>query len=193
MNLAVIILAGGEGRRIGGAKPLRVLAGKTLIDHAEHLARQWSDKLASAVRDPSQVGGSSLQCIADRPGIDGPLAGLAAALDFAVSIRCDAVLTIPADMPFLPRDLDRQLTQRLGAERAAIASSGGRLHPVCGIWRLSARDELAAYAAAGRRSLKGFAEVVGFKAVEWSDTPLDPFFNINSAEDLETAERLLES
>ena len=55
MKIAVVILAGGEGNRIGGAKPLRVLRGKRLIDRAEALARQWSDIIAVAVREPAAI------------------------------------------------------------------------------------------------------------------------------------------
>jgi molybdenum cofactor guanylyltransferase len=72
-----------------------------------------------------------------------------------------------------------------------VASSGGHLHPVCGLWRVSALDAVPAYLASGRRSLRGFAEAAGFTAVDWPIEPLDPFFNINTPEDLAAAERLL--
>lgn len=191
MKIAVVILAGGEGTRIGGDKPQRLLGGKRLIDRAEVFARRWSDTLAVAVRDAGQVGPTSLSCIFDDPGIEGPLAGLAAALRFAEGVECDAVLTIPADSPFLPDDLGRRLEEKIGGASAAIASSGGHLHPVCGLWRVSAHAELADYLASGRRALRGFAEAIGFRAIEWPDEPTDPFFNINSAQDLADAERRL--
>jgi molybdopterin-guanine dinucleotide biosynthesis protein A len=188
VKIAVVILAGGEGSRIGGAKPLRVLRGKRLIDRAEALARQWSDIIAVAVREPAQAGDTRATPIFDEAGIDGPLAGLAAALRFAGAGGCEAALTIASDMPFLPPDLGKRLSIEIEDAKAAIASSGGRLHPVCGMWRVSALDAIADYLISGRRSLRGFAEAVGFRAVEWS-ADRDPFFNINSAEDLAEAER----
>ena len=190
MKIAVVILAGGEGYRIGGAKPLRVLRGKRLIDRAEALARQWSDIIAVAVREPAQASGVQATPIFDEPGINGPLAGLAAGLRFAGAGGCEAALTIASDMPFIPPDLGERLSIEIDDANAAIASSSGRLHPVCGLWRVSALDAMADYLISGRRSLRGFAETVGYRAIEWPADP-DPFFNINSAEDLAEAERRL--
>ena len=191
MKIAVVILAGGMGRRIGGQKPLRLLGGKRLIDRAQAQAEQWSKIVAVAVRSIGQVERSALPCIRDVDEIEGPLAGLAAALRFAGVSGCEAVLTIPADMPFLPADLRDRLSARIGSAAAAVARSGGRLHPVCGLWRVSAFEALPAYLKCGRRSLKDFAAAIGFEVAEWSDDTVDPFFNINSAEDLAHAERLL--
>jgi molybdopterin-guanine dinucleotide biosynthesis protein A len=172
--MKIVILAGGEGRRIGGHKPLRLLGGETLLDRALKRARDWSDDVLVAT-------GAT-----DMPGIEGPLGGVAAAL-----VSGGDVLTIPCDMPFLPDDL----AERLGAPRAAaaIAMSAGRLHPVCALWRARARLGLADYAASGRRSLRGFAEAVGYEAVAWEADPIDPFFNVNDEEDLARAEALLRS
>lgn len=188
----MVILAGGEGSRIGGGKPLRLLGGKRMIDRAEALASQWSEITAVAVRNHAQVGSTQSACIADEEGIEGPLAGLVAALRFARDNGCEAVLTIPADMPFLPLALEERLSAAIGGAGAAIASSGGKLHPVCGLWRVSALEAMPPYLTSGRRSLRGFAEAVGFASVEWTHQPADPFFNINSGEDLVAAERLLE-
>ncbi len=191
MKIAVSILAGGDGRRIGGDKPLRLVGGKTLLDRALVQARQWSDQVAVAVRDEAQLGGCAATVIFDEPGVDGPLAGLISALRFARDSGADAVLTLPTDMPFLPPNLCGRLRAQLGDSAAAVASSGGHLHPVCALWRLSSLDVVPAYVASGRRSLRGFAEAAGFAAVDWRAEPIDPFFNINSPEDLAAAERLL--
>jgi molybdopterin-guanine dinucleotide biosynthesis protein A len=94
-------------------------------------------------------------------------------------------------MPLTPSDLADRLAEALGSQGAALAASGGRLHPVCGLWRVEALGALPAYAATGRRSLKGFAAEVGFTAVDWPVEPLDPFFNVNTPEDLARAEALL--
>lgn len=191
MRSVAVILAGGAGSRIGGSKPLRVVGGRTLLDRALMQARQWSDQVAVAVRDEAQLGGCAANIILDERGVDGPLAGLISALRFAHGSGVDAVLTLPTDMPFLPSDLCGRLRERLGNSAAAVASSGGHLHPVCVLWRVSSLDLVPAYLASGRRSLKGLAEAAGFTAVDWRAEPVDPFFNINSPEDLAAAERLL--
>lgn len=191
MNFAVVILAGGEGRRLGGGKPLRMLGGKTLLDRAICRASTWSDHLAVAVRDPGQLRGCEVVMIEDSVDIEGPMGGLCAALRFARGKRLDAVLTIACDMPFLPADLPCRLGEAIQGKRAAIAASEGRLHPVCGLWRVECLDRIAGYLASGQRSLGGFAAAVGRVTVSWEALPQDPFFNINSLEDLAAAERML--
>ena len=190
MKVASVILAGGEGRRIGGNKPQRLLGNQRLIDRAEILARRWSAEVAIAVRETGEAAGTSLEPILDQPGIEGPLGGLASALRFADGVSCDTVLTIPADMPFLPSDLLDRLHSGKGNDAVALARSGGRLHPVCGLWSTRVLAEVPDYVAAGNSSLRGLAETVGYVAVDWPVDPLDPFFNINSLQDLAVAERL---
>lgn len=191
MKIAAVILAGGGGRRIGGGKPLRMLGGMTLLERALRQARQWSDAVAVAVRDEGQLGTADLPTVLDEPGIEGPLGGLAAGLRFARETGRDALLSLPADMPFLPEDLSPRLEQAIGGRLAALPRSDGHLHPVCGLWRTGALDCLPGYLGSGKRSLKGFAEAIGFAAVDWPAGPPDPFLNINSAEDLAWAEQLI--
>lgn len=188
-KIAVVILAGGEGKRIGGHKPLLLLAGERLIDRALRQARIWSDATAVAVRDPRQVEPVDAPVIVDQQQIPGPLSGLASALRFGAEASCDFVLTIAADMPFLPRDLPGRLESAIGDAGCAMASSGGQLHPVCGLWRTSASDQLGSYLAGEERSLKAFARLIGFREVSWPTGAVDPFFNINTTSDLLNAQQ----
>lgn len=190
-EIAAVVLAGGEGRRIGGAKPQRTLAGRTLLERALGQASAFSDLTAVAVRGlPPAAADSGLALIEDAPW-EGPLGGLAAALAFARAHGRSAVLTLPCDMPLIPTDLASRLAATLGGHGAALAASRGRLHPVCGLWRVETLDELPAYVATGQRSLKGFAAAIGRVTAEWPAGPVDPFFNVNTADDLARAEVLL--
>ena len=191
--IAIAVLAGGEGSRIGGGKPLIRLGRKTLLERAYNRARGWSSSAIVSIRSQEQLGSCQLPWIADAAGIDGPLAGLAAALEWACRQGAEALLTIPCDMPFLPGDLVARLTNEIGKSDAAVASSGGALHPVCALWRDAATYRFADYCASGRRSLKGFAQHLGYAEVEWPTSPRDPFFNINSPGDLAVAEEMLVS
>lgn len=190
-DLAVAVLAGGMGSRLGGGKPLIVLGGKPLVERAFERGRSWSNCMVVSLRSADQAGPIALPWIADAPGIEGPLAGLASALEWASQQGANDVLTIPCDMPFLPEDLPQRLQSGIGELGAAIAASGGNLHPVCGLWRTAALAEIPDYCALGKRSLQGFARHIGFAEVEWPVTPRDPFFNINSPADLAAAEALL--
>ena len=190
-EVAVVILAGGEGRRMGGNKPLQILAGERLIDRALRQARRWSDLVAVAVRASQQAQPIDARLLADDPDVEGPLGGLVTALRFGQEQGRDLVLTIPADMPFLPPDLLGRLATAITGVECALASSGAHLHPVCGLWRTTVLNEVGRYAESQRRSLKGLAELIGFAIVEWPIDPIDPFFNVNSADDLRQSEQFL--
>jgi molybdopterin-guanine dinucleotide biosynthesis protein A len=190
-DLAVVILAGGEGSRIGGDKPLRMLGGERLIDRALRQARGWSAEVAVAVRDAAQLGPLDAEVVSDAADVEGPLGGLIAGLQWANARQRPLVLTIPADMPYLPIDLNDRLAAALVDRSCSIASSGGQLHPVCGLWRSGAVERINEYLASRRRSLRGFAQMIGCAAVEWSAESDDPFFNINDPDDLAEAERRL--
>lgn len=192
MKIAAVILAGGEGTRIGGGKPLVQFGGTTLLNRAIQFALTQSELVAVAVRDIQLVGEIGVAVIRDDPKIEGPLAGLVGALRFAVDAGADAVLTIPADMPFLPSNLSSRLGEEVRNNRAAIARSNRHLHPVCGLWLAEALDFVPAYVASGNRSLRGLAEAVGYAAVDWPADPVDPFFNINTPADLASAEQRLQ-
>ena len=192
MTVVTVILAGGAGSRIGGAKPDRILGGARLIAHALDAASRWRAPVAVAVREPVQAAFPDGAVILDDPAIQGPLAGLASALAWAKAMGADRVLTIPCDMPFLPPDLLALLEAALGPDDGvAVAASGGRLHPVCALWRVQTVDQLHEEAAAGRLSLTGLSEKVGRVVAEWPVASRDPFLNVNTREDLRAAEILL--
>lgn len=191
----VLVLAGGEGRRMGGKKPERKVAGQRLIDLAIERASGWSQDAVAVAGDVPGSLPSSVRCIPDRAGLSGPLAGLAAGLDDAAAQGFSRLLLMPVDTPFLPADLPARLGEALdlhGETACAMAASGGRRHPVCSLWRVAeALAHLSAHLATGDRSLHGFADAVGTVTVEWpSNGEPDPFFNINHPSDLALAERM---
>jgi molybdopterin-guanine dinucleotide biosynthesis protein A len=185
-EIAVVVLAGGEGARMGGGKPLRRFGATTLIGRALALARGYGAPIAVAVRAPEQAGARpDAPLLVDDPAIAGPLAGLASALKFGETSGARLVLTLPCDAPLLPADLAARLAEALTPPASvAVAASGGRLHPTCALWRVECCDELAGYIASGARSLWGFAERCGMVAIEWAVEPTDPFANANTPEEL---------
>jgi molybdopterin-guanine dinucleotide biosynthesis protein A len=170
---------------MGGDKPLRPWGGTTLIGAALSLARLQTHEVAVVVRRQGQAGWLEAPVVFDAPGIEGPLAGLAAALRHARDLGCDAVLTLPCDMPRLPADLAERLLAALAADPGALAAlprTDTDLHPVCAVWRVEALDRLPAYLAGGQRSLRGFAKSCGAAVAAWRDPAL--FANANTPEDL---------
>ena len=181
-----VILAGGQGRRMGGAdKALLTLGGQTLLSHAiACLAPQVRRLALSANGDPARFADHGLPVLGDAPGHrgEGPLAGILAALDWAAMGGADALLTLPVDAPFAPTDLARRLAEPGGP---ALATSHGRLHPTAALWPVAGRAALATLFASGERRLRvALAEAT---PVAFDATP-DPFANLNTPDDLAAAE-----
>lgn len=190
-DLMVAVLAGGEGRRMGGVKALRPFRGAPLVAQALARARGWSDQVVVAVRDADQLAGAVEAPLAfDRADVPGPLAGLAAALAHARDAGAGLLLTLPCDMPRLPADLPERLAAALTPDAgAALPRIDGELQPVCGLWRVTALERLPAYLASGQSSLKGFAAACGLAAVDFGPEAAAAFANANTPEDLARLER----
>jgi molybdenum cofactor guanylyltransferase len=189
-----VILAGGLARRMGGGdKPLLMLAGRTLLDHvAERLGPQCGSLILNINGDPARFGEVRLPVVPDPlPGHPGPLAGILAALDWAALHRPALawVASVPGDTPFLPRDLVPRLheAREVAGRPLACAASGGQLHPAVGLWPVGLRHDLREAIARGLRSVREWAGLHGIAEAAWSSTPLDPFLNINTPEDLAKA------
>jgi molybdenum cofactor guanylyltransferase len=193
-----LILAGGRARRMGGGdKALRMIGGRSILERViGRLAPQCDGLILNANGDPKRFERLGLPVVADDvQGFAGPLAGLLAALDWAAAHRPAIawVVSAPGDCPFLPRDLVARLHQaRIGAAaQLAVAVSGGRRHPVIGLWSVALRDDLRrALVVDERRKVDDWIGRHSFASAEWPSAPVDPFFNVNSPEDLAEAERL---
>ena len=182
----------------GGDKCLRPLAGRPLLAHAvERIAPQVGRLVLNANGDPARFAGFGLPVAADLlPGQPGPLAGVLTGMAWAAANVPDAgwVLTVATDAPFLPADLTGRLHAALRREGAdmACAASGGRHHPVIGLWPVSLRDALeAALRDEGITKVDKWTARYRLAVAEFGIGPPDPFFNANRPEDLEIAERLL--
>jgi len=194
-----LLLAGGQSRRMGGGdKTLRPLGGIPLIDRViERLRPQVDALVLNANGDPARFARLALPVAADSvPGFAGPLAGVLAGLDWAFSHRsdCPYVVSVATDAPFLPIDLVARLAQGLdeGSADLACAASGGRPHPVFGLWPVRLRDDLRrALVDQAIRKVDLWTVRHRLATVPFADYPVDPFFNANRPEDLETAAALL--
>jgi molybdenum cofactor guanylyltransferase len=193
-----VLLAGGLARRMGGGdKPMRQIAGRTILDRViARLAPQCDGLIINANGDPARFATFGLPVVADSVAdFPGPLAGILAALDWAAANRPDVslVLSAAADCPFLPRDLVARLHQALMEENAqlAVAASEGQSHPVIGLWGVTLRDELRhSLIVEDIRKIDRWTARYRLATVAWPTTPLDPFFNANTVEDIAEADRL---
>ena len=198
-NIAGLVLAGGASRRMGGDnKALIALGDRPLIAHViERLAPQVEYLAISANRDADRLGVFGLPILADRdPRLLGPLAGILAGMEWAADRGCLTIVTAAADTPFPPRDLVQRLAADSDASHSqiAIAVSGGRPHPVFALWPVSLRGALERHLAqSDDRSVVGFAGTHGMRRVEFAaEDGHDPFFNVNTPDELDQARRMLE-
>ncbi len=129
------------------------------------------------------------------PVFAGPLAGILAGLDFVAreAPSVEWVVSAPGDCPFLPRDLVSRLhAARLAAgQPLACAGSNGRTHPVVGLWQIGLRADLRrALVDEDLRKIDRWTARHGVAVSEWSGAPVDPFFNVNTPEDLAEAAKI---
>lgn len=200
--VAGLVLAGGRSTRMGGDdKALLTLAGRRLVDHvASRLSPQVGRLAISANGDPGRFGLPGVAVLPDTiPGGLGPLAGVLAGLEWAATLPgVTGLVTVATDTPFLPLDLVERLSAaRSGEGSLVVAESGGRIHPVDALWPLAAAPDLRRFLEAGEtyRAMR-FIETSGYSSVSFGPVALpggavDPFFNVNTREDLAVASRLL--
>ena len=189
--IAGVILAGGQSRRMGENKALLRLAGTTLMERALERLRPQVSRLALNLHEAvTEVPG--LPVVLDEGGDhQGPLAGILAALRWAEQEGFRWVATAAVDTPFFPTDLVQGLSAAAQDKTMAAASSGGRLHPVFGVWDTDARPALETETANGLRSARQWVAHHDAGIVDWPAEPFDPFFNINQPDDVTRAAQIL--
>jgi molybdenum cofactor guanylyltransferase len=195
-----VLLAGGLARRMGGGdKPMRQIGGRTILARVvARLKPQCDGLMLNANGDPARLASFGLPVIPDTiADFPGPLAGILAALDWTAVNRPEIpwVLSAAADCPFLPHDLVARLHRARAEQNAelAVAASGGRSHPVIGLWSVGLREELRhALVVEDIRKTSRWTARYRLATVTWPTAPLDPFFNANTSDDLAEAEKLAE-
>jgi molybdopterin-guanine dinucleotide biosynthesis protein A len=198
-HIAGVILAGGQSRRMGGGdKCLRELAGRTLLSRIVERARdQVGPLVLNANGDASRFADVGLPVVADAvSGFAGPLAGVLTGLEWARDHApdCDFVATFACDAPFLPEDLVTRLARAVSEQGAdmACAASGGRDHPVFGLWPVRLAGDLRrALVAEDIRKVDIWTARYRLARVEFATDPVDPFFNVNRPDDFAAAEALV--
>ena len=197
--VAGVVLAGGQSRRMGGGdKGLRVIGGRPMLDHVVERARpQVSRLILNTGSGRARFAGYGLPVVPDVvEGFAGPLAGILTGLQWAAENLPEArwVASFASDAPFLPADLVARLWAAVEKEGAdmATARSGGRAHPVFGLWPVSLKDHLyRAMTEDGVRKIDLWTAGLSNAHVDFPCDPVDPFFNINRPDDLVAAERFL--
>lgn len=186
-----LVLAGGQARRMGGGdKALLTIGGTTILQRVlDRLLPQCTKIVLNANGDPARFATTGLPVVADNvPGFAGPLAGILAGLDWAAAKAPELawIVSVPGDCPFLPRDLVARLHQARtqAGTHLACAKSGDWRHPVVALWPVRLRHDLRrALVDEDLRKIEVWTARHGVAVAEWPDSPVDPFFNVNTPED----------
>lgn len=193
-----LVLAGGLARRMGGGDKIMLeIGGATILDRAlNRLRPQCAGIVLNANGDPARFAATRLPVVADDvPGFAGPLAGILVGLDWAAAHAPEItwIASVPGDCPFLPHDLITRLHQaRVAAGLPlACAKSGDWRQPVVGLWPVELRHDLRhALVEEDLRKIEGWTSRHGVAIAEWPAAPVDPFFNVNTPEDVAAAARI---
>ncbi len=194
--IAGVVLAGGLARRMGGGdKGLRMLGGRPMLDWVIERARPQVGALAiNANGDGGRFARYGLPVVPDViAGYAGPLAGVLTGLEWAAAEvpGCVWLASFATDAPFLPHDLVARWLDAAGDADIVTVASGGRGHPVFGLWRLDLIADLRrGLVDDGVRKIDAWTGRHRVVTVTYATEPFDPFFNANSPEDLGEAERL---
>jgi molybdenum cofactor guanylyltransferase len=195
-RLAVVILAGGQGSRLGGIiKSNLIVGGRTLLERVvESLPPQATVLLSIGPHDPGRFAlPRPMECVPDLPGDAGPLAGLRAAAD-ALARQSDFAFlaSVAVDTPFLPNEfIERLLEPVVRGSGACVARSGDELYPTNALYQL---DKLAEVLPRFVDNAKPFGPKAVLTALHAEEVvwPIgrsgDPFSSINSPADLAAAE-----
>jgi len=193
-----VILAGGLARRLGGVhKGLLEVGGQSLLAHVMDRVTPQVDRLMLNLNtDPADFRSFGLPVARDVvEGHAGPLAGMLTGMTWARAHHPAAqwVISVAADTPFVPRTLVQRLMAAAREERThlALARSGGRRHPVFALCSLELLEDLQkAVVKEGVRKVTDWTDRHTVACADFSVSPFDPFFNINTEADLRAAEEL---
>lgn len=196
-----VILAGGQAQRMGGGDKGRLmLGGKSLLAHViARLEPQVAGLALNANGDESRFVDLGLPVISDSiEGFAGPLAGVLAGLDWAAEQGAQSIVTAAADTPFFPCDLVPRLMLAADGMDAPLALSatpncerGRNRHPTFGLWPVALRDDLREALQDGLRKVVLWTDKHGAREAMFPNQPFDPFFNVNTPDDLARAGELL--
>ncbi len=194
-----VILAGGKGERMGGlGKSSILLSDIPLIKHViKRIDKQVDKIIINGPLGDESIANLGYEIVpdifTDKNGA-GPLAGIHTGLKKAYQIHGSDcfLLSVPTDGPFLPKNLSERLKEGFlfdEKSKISISSSNGRTHPTTAMWSTSLLKSLEESLKVGIRKIDKFTCNHKTNIFEWNYYP-DPFFNINTLEDLKKAEKI---
>jgi len=196
-NILGAILAGGQSKRMGKDKLFLEFNNKKLIEHTIDKVKKYLKKVIIITNQDNEFFfKNNLTTVKDCiEGQLGPLVGILTAMKWAKEnlSKCSWIATFPCDTPFFPESIIKSFIEESKKKESLIlcASSHGRKHNIFGLWSLDLYDKLKDDLINKKiRKVQDWTEKNKIKNLEFKFKDYDPFFNINTEEDLEFAEKL---
>jgi molybdopterin-guanine dinucleotide biosynthesis protein A len=184
----------------GGDKSLMDLGGQTILARViSRLAPQVEAMALSANGDPDKFAAYGLPVIKDSiTGYAGPLAGVLAGMDWAHGQGAEYIVTAAADTPFFPEHLLVGLQMARESENSSLVMAVTpdpvrkfARHPTFGLWSVALREDLRGALEGGLRKVVQWTEPHGCAEMVFNFDGGDPFFNVNTPEDMAVAQSML--
>ena len=196
-NILAVILAGGKSKRMGQDKHMIKLGQKTLIEHSVTKVQKFFNKLIIVSNHKiNHISNKNIEVIPDNlKGQQGPLVGVFSAYEWVKknNKQFDWIATFPCDTPFFPEDLIKEFIKKSLKKKSKLyfASSKGQRHNVFGLWSISLYENLKNdILNTDIRKVQDWADKNNVEKIEFTFKNFDPFFNINTKEDLQKAKEI---
>ena len=195
-NILGVILAGGKSKRFGQNKSEVKLGNKTLLEHTLNKIKSKFNKIIivsnkDSLKNYTVIG----DCI---EGQLGPLVGVLSAMKWIKknNFSYSWLVTFPCDTPFFNTSIIDEFTKasKLNDSYLYFAKTKEKRHNIFGLWSLKLAETLEEDIIKNNyRKVEKWADKVGVKMINFSYDNTDPFFNINTKEDLDEAKKILKN
>ena len=195
-NILPVVLAGGKSSRFGKDKSQAKLGGKILIDYIlKEITNNFNEVLIVANSSIQYLNSDKIIKIEDYKKNLGPLGGIFSAMKWVKdnNKKYQWIASFPSDTPFFKRAILNDFLNRINEKESELffMKSREKRHNIFGLWSVDLVDQLDKDLEKGTRKVERWANNIGVKTINLTFDKRDPFLNINSKEDLENAEKIL--
>ena len=195
-NILPVVLAGGKSKRFGEDKSQAKLGGKNLINYIlSELIGDFNEILIVANNSIDYLSSNKIKIVEDYKKNLGPLGGILTSMKWAKNKNKDYrwIASFPSDTPFFKKEILNNFIAKINEKESELffIKSNEKRHNIFGLWSIDLVDRLEKDLEKGSRKVENWANNIGVKIVNMSFKKSDPFFNVNTKEDLEKAEKLL--
>ena len=195
-NILPVVLAGGQSKRFGENKSQTQLGSKILIDYIlSEIINDFNEVIIVANDPIKHLLSDKIIKIKDYKKNLGPLGGVLSAMKWAKdnNKKYQWIITFPSDTPFFKKEIMNTFLNKINTKESELffMKSNEKRHNIFGLWSLDLIDQLEKDLENGSRKVEKWANNIGVKTINMSFEKKDPFFNINTKEDLKKAEQIL--